>query len=367
VKIKINYDPEKAEKSQKRFEDFENFKKPDRIPVVLGLDLRYYTTRRGISFTEFFQSPENMVYHQLINYKWRLEHLKEDWLHTPYIEVYPDFQNTTTAGIFSNNIIWPEDKPPRLFPILRNINDIDKLKPIKDSIAEKKIRYALKMQEIIKKYRVELNGKEFPLKLGTGFQEGVVTAAIDLAGENLLYWCVKYPEKVKKLCEIITEGSIKYERKMREIAGLQNRGSGQSTDGAEMFSPAMFEEIFVPYMKYWFQEFGGDRHIHHCGDSEHLWSIYKDKIKFTHFDGFSYNCNRKRLKNLMGNKVHLMGNINPFVFLKSANKIREECIDVLNNFGKLKGFVMMDGYNIPPEADPDKLNIVYDTVTQFEY
>lgn len=365
MKIDIDYDFEQIEINRKRLEAFEKFEKPDRIPLILGLEIRFFLYHRNVSFEEFFRSPENMIFHQVMNKKWRLEHIHDNCLCLPCIDVFPDFQNTTTAGIFSDNIIWHKDNPPRFFPVLNKVSDIDKLKPLKDCVAGKKIKYAVKMKKIAEGYDITINSKKIPVRVVPGYQEGVVTAALDLAGENLLVWAVEHPQKVKKLCEIITEESIKFEKSIRKLTDFPMESSGQSTDGAEMFSPQMFDEIFVPYLNSWYEEFGGARHIHHCGESEHLWEIYRDKVKFTHFDGFSYNCNRKRLREFLGNKVHLMGNIDPFVFVKSLKEIKDECRDVLNNFGELRGFVLMDGFNIPPDALPEKLNIVNEVLDEY--
>ena len=365
MNVEIDYDFDRIEINRKRLEAFEKFEKPDRIPLILGLEIRFFLYQRNVSFSDFFSSPENMVLHQVMNKKWRLENIKDDCQCQPVIEVFPDFQNTTTAGIFSDNITWHKDNPPRFSPILLKVSNIDKLTPIKDSIAVKKIKYAEKMKKIAQDYNVTINGRKIPVRVAPGYQEGVVTAAIDLAGENLLVWSLEYPQKVKKLCEIITEESIKFEKNIRKLTDYLLEGSGQSTDGAEMFSPHMFEEIFVPYLNDWYDEFGGARRIHHCGESEHLWEIYRDKVKFTHFDGFSYNCNRKKIREFLGNRVHLMGNINPFVFVKNGKEIINECRDVLENFGDLKGFVLMDGFNIPPEATAEKLNIVNDVLDDY--
>ncbi|MBM4050967.1 MAG: hypothetical protein FJ279_38210, partial [Planctomycetes bacterium] len=97
TKIDIRYPKEAMAKSRERMAAHQEFRYVDRVPVVAGISARYTLQQRGVGFREFFSSPEAQVYHQLMNLKWRLENLREDFLLSPVVNVVPDFQNVVPA------------------------------------------------------------------------------------------------------------------------------------------------------------------------------------------------------------------------------------------------------------------------------
>ena len=76
--IELSYPEDKMQTGRERMKAHAQFKYFDRVPVVLGVSLRYILRERGIGYDEYFSSPESEIYHQLMNRKWRLEHICDD-------------------------------------------------------------------------------------------------------------------------------------------------------------------------------------------------------------------------------------------------------------------------------------------------
>ena len=76
--IHLNYPEEQMQVSRERMKAHAQFEYHDRVPVVCGVSLRYIFRERGVGYNEYFSSPQAEVYHQLMNRKWRLEHIHDD-------------------------------------------------------------------------------------------------------------------------------------------------------------------------------------------------------------------------------------------------------------------------------------------------
>ncbi len=101
-----------------------------------------------------------------------------------------------------------------------------------------------------------------------------------LWGSSIFVAAYEQPEEVHALLEVVTETYITYLREWEKIVpwredgvevhwGPMHRGHIMLRDDSAMnFSPAMYEEFFVPYEQRLLEEFGGGV-MHFCGRGDH--------------------------------------------------------------------------------------------------
>ncbi|MCD4681565.1 MAG: uroporphyrinogen decarboxylase family protein, partial [Bacteroidales bacterium] len=259
TKINISYPEDKIRQSRERLNSvYEKRKYLDRIPIQVGLQTNYFLNLRGVSFLEYINDAKAQVYHQIMNVKWRLENIEEDFLTRKVIGLSPDFQNIGIAANFNGTkVIWDAKNPPVIEKFINDVEDLRKLKlpEVTDGICGEKIKMMYEMQEEIKNYSVTLNGEGIECIISVPGTEGPFTDALDLVGGELLLWLYEYPEDVKILMELLTTGLINFEKYIRKLCPNKRKGISITSDGAEMISPQMFKEFVLPYNEKIFNEF----------------------------------------------------------------------------------------------------------------
>ncbi len=358
--IEFNYPEKKMQASRERMKAYAQFEYFDRAPVVLGVSLRYILRERGIGYDEYFSSPESEVYHQLMNRKWRLEHICDDAVQGAGVGVSSDF-STIRGAMFDVDVHWSDTEIPKTIPILHSVEDVRRLKvpPPTNGLCGKKIRWYHEMREIVKEFDVTFNGEPAQINVGIGGEGGPLPIALSLADENMYLWAAGAPDVLHKLMEKSTQALIDYEHYVRELTGRAKRGCGMGCDGGEMFSPEDFSEFVVPYYNRVYEEFPGRRGLHMCGKIDHLLNIIRDDMKINNLSGFGDPVDRKLLAGKFGGRIHISGGVNIALLLDGTEEqIREDCMDALRTFGPKGGYILQEGNNVPPGTSLEHLNIL---------
>jgi len=367
--IEINYSPLQIDVSRKRMEAAQCFEIEDRVPVLLGVANRYLLPQLGIGFLEFYDDPELHLYYQLLGWQWMLENLKDDRLIEEELEVYPNFDNTTTAGLFDmEHIVWQDDQPPYIVPWLETVYDVARLKlphPT-DNMGGRKLSYIEDMQFLVNKFHMRLQGEPILLRVGSGWQEGPFTAALDMVGEQIFDWLEEEPNAVHDLLAMITEAYIEYERTVRQLVEAEMTDVCICSDGAEMLSPEMYRKFVLPYSFQIYEAFPGQRRLHMCGDINHLLELLAEEQEITHLDGYGYGVDNEHLVEAMGGKVVVQGNVDPELMLDGAvEEVQQAAWEVLKTFAQVGGLVLGDGYNICPDTPVENMNALVHAAEEF--
>ncbi|MFC1717644.1 uroporphyrinogen decarboxylase family protein [Candidatus Poribacteria bacterium] len=358
--IELNYPEEKIQASRERMKAYAQFDYSDRVPVVLGVSLRYILQERGIGYDEYFGSPESEVYHQLMNRKWRLEHICDDAIQGEGVGISPDF-STIRGAMFDVDVHWSDTEIPKTIPILHSVEDVRRLKvpPPTNGLCGKKIKWYHKMKKIVKEFDVTFNGEPVQINVGIGGEGGPLPIALSLADENMYLWAAGAPDVLNELMEKATQAFIDYEHYIRELTGRPRRGCGMGCDGGEMFSPEDFSEFVVPYYNRVYEEFPGHRGLHMCGKIDHLLDIIRDDMKLNSLNGFGDPVDRKLLADKFGGRIHISGGVNIALLLDGTEEqIREDCMDALRTFGPKGGYILQEGNNVPPGTPLGHLDIL---------
>lgn len=80
--------------------------------------------------------------------------------------------------------------------------------------------------------------------------------------------------------------------------------------------------------------------------------------------GMDWTMNIGKIRNEIGNRVAVQGNMDPTVLYGSEEKIREEVIRVLSSYGKGPGHIFNLGHGILPDVTPEKAKFLVDTVKE---
>lgn len=365
--IELNYPEDKMQASRERMKAHAQFAYFDRVPVVLGVSLRYVLRERGIGYDEYFSSPEAEVYHQLMNRKWRLEHICDDAIQGAGVGVAPDF-STIRGAMFDIDVHWSDTEIPKTIPILHSTEDVKRLKapPPTNSLCGKKIKWYHEMKKIAREFDVTFNGEPVQVNVGIGGEGGPLPIALSLADENLYLWAAGAPDVLHELMERCTQAFIDYENYTRELTGRPRRGCGMGCDGGEMFPPEDFSEFVVPYYSRVYEEFPGHRGLHMCGKIDHLLDIIRDDMKISNLNGFGDPVNRKVLADKFGGRIHMSGGVNIALLLDGTEEqIRADCMDALRTFAPKGGYILQDGNNVPPGTPLEHLEVLMECSEAF--
>lgn len=369
VNIELKYPEYKIKNTRERLDSvYKNRRYLDRIPIQAGLQTHYFLHNRGVGFLEYFSSAKAQVYHQLMNVKWRLENIEEDYFASEIVSVSPDFQNIATAANFNEvSVIWDDANPPRIERFTDEIGDLRKLAPplVTDGICGKKIRMFFDMQEEIKNYNVTLNGSPIEVRVSIPGIEGPFTDAMDLVGENLLVWLYEYPEDIKRFMQLLADALVRSEKYMRSLCPHKRKGISITSDGAEMLSPEMFTEFVLPYNDFIFNEFPEYKEFHMCGRLDHLMDIVSN-MDIDHLIAFGFPNDIRLMRKKIGSKFVFSGGISPILLQNGSNsEIIDEVVRYIGVFEDTGAYILGDGASIAPGTPVGNINLMCETAEKY--
>ena len=366
--------------------------KPIRVPVILGLNPRYYLLSpwlnpKDIRFEDYYNDPYLMIETQLEFQHYVRHNLlfdtemgmpKESWP-----GVYVDFQNTYEASWFGCPVMFRENQVPDTEPILSDDNKrmlFDKgiPDPFKDGSMARNLNYYERMREKLKGYtfmgpstglRTGLPvGGVSPTGLGT---DGPFTAAANLRGATEVCLDIyEDPAFVRELLDYITEATIVRIKAWRNKLGHEPRPAcwGIADDSIQLLSCETYRELVLPCHRRLFEELAGPgpHSIHLCGDATRHFRMIRDELNVMAFDtGFPVDFGR--LRKQLGPDVQINGGPScQFLMQHTPEEIREEVGRILST-GVMEGgkFVLREGNNVAPGIPEANLNAMYYAAKEF--
>jgi len=185
------------------------------------------------------------------------------------------------------------------------------------------------------------------------------TTSAGLRGtENFLVDTVLNPESAHKLLNISLRSAIEF------CDGCVTSGAlpilVDPLASGSVISRKTYEDFAKPYQKSlidYLHRYDLDITLHICGDTSNL----LDLISQTGADLFSFDLvPLEQVRNAMGEKVRLVGNLPPNQLLNSSPvNIREQTRSILDEgIHNPRGFVLSTGCEVPIQCNPDKLDIM---------
>ena len=244
-------------------------------------------------------------------------------------------------------------------PILKSYDMLDSLSlpnPYKDG----RLPLVLKTLDILTK---ELGDKkDIGLNMG-----GPLSVASTLRGtKEMLKDFRKNPENIHKLLEFAVECNLEYIKVVYNDFGIVP-SIAEPLASLNLISPKMFNEYAAKYLKMQLDGIkkitGSSTGLHICGKTKAIWN----DIANIGFSSFSLdNCeDMEELKNEVGDKIVISGNIDPVEIIKngSVEDIERETLNcIVKAIDSKKGYTVCPGCQIPKYTPEKNIHAIIDTV-----
>ncbi|MEM1575572.1 MAG: uroporphyrinogen decarboxylase family protein [Nitrososphaerota archaeon] len=324
-------------------------KESDQVPVWIVSSENTYAAFCGIKLIELYKDPAKMLECQLSFIK-RFPNALFSILNLwPRLSGPGD--GITTA--FGAELIWSENNAPWTKPIIKDPKDIDNLK-IPDPYKDGRLPIQLEgLRYYMEKAPIEIREKYGLLDNNAYCPGGVEYAALLIGYDKFLLGFHKYPEKIHKLIEIVTDLSIEYVKAQEKIVGKITK-IFLSDHSATFMSRKEFETFCIPYLKKITNTFKNSIIIYHNeGNIKHLIDLVpKIEADCWHL---GENIDLLNAKRIIGDKICLIGNIDPINIMLRGDpeKVDEACKDAIKKAAHNGGYILAPGggfvANTPPE------------------
>ncbi|MBI5835562.1 MAG: hypothetical protein HZB16_24930, partial [Armatimonadetes bacterium] len=350
-------------------------RRPIRVPLVLGINVRY-TMRRpeanptGIGFPAYFGDARVQVRRQCEHNHWVrhwLNHDQEMGLPEAW-SVGVDFQNVYEAAWLGCELEYRGDEVPDTTPLLadedrkRLLFDRGLPDPFSGPLMAQGWDHYATMRSLVDA-GWEYQGR--PLKhvwmtgLGT---DGPVTVACNVRGATeFLTDLLADPDYAQELLTYLTDGIIARITAYRQHLGqpLRTAGWGFADDSIALLSEAQYRDFVEPHHRRLIEAFSdgtGQNSVHLCGDATHLFGHLRDALNIGSFDT-GYPVDHGRLRAELGPEVEIAGGPSvPFLVTHRPDEVENECRRILES-GIMAGgrFMLREGNNLPPECPPENV------------
>jgi uroporphyrinogen decarboxylase len=98
---------------------------------------------------------------------------------------------------------------------------------------------------------------------------------------------------------------------------------------------------------------------HNCGKANHVLKYWADDVKIDRYYGFSYLTDKNLIKKFLGDRICCIGGINTITLHDgTVEDVKEDVRQSLQILKDCKGYIIMDGHNVPPGTPIENLNAV---------
>jgi uroporphyrinogen-III decarboxylase len=207
--------------------------------------------------------------------------------------------------------------------------------------------------------------------MGGGGIIGPTVMVVDLCGHEMFSLdCADRPAYVKELLSIISEKSIQWIDAAREISGGKTAFANDfhegfvfvGDDGTAQMSPRLVEEFALAPLKELSSYYHGKGlkvMAHNCGKADHLLKYWINDVKIDRYVGISYLTDKRKLAEVMGGKVTMIGGVDTANLQQGTPQtVCEDVRKALEILKNVPGFVLMDGHNVAPGTPVENLNAV---------
>jgi uroporphyrinogen-III decarboxylase len=320
---------------------------PDRVPVVLWYSRGVIGIAGGSeNMMTYYEDPEIKLATQLLP-----------------LEVFPgilivpgiffDLGLVVETSGFGCKVRWFDYQPPTAAPCLTDLSGVSKLKlpnPFKDGLFPMALEHYRYMLDRLDPKFLEA----CPLYAGSIGTLGPMEIAAAMLGQTELYMSFyDNPEGLHELLNFATEGLLLWMKALESING-GHRMISLVEHIPSMISDAHAEAFFVPYFRRIREAYPEAILIfHNEGPSDH----YLERIPEAGADVFFCgDVDLSRAKRIIGDRVTLMGNINPLGALLNGSKdeVIEEGLACLESAAAGGGFFLSNGGGLaaPPGSTP---------------
>ncbi len=373
----INIPYEEILERQERIEKTKRFETPDRVAVIPAINYRTLLPKIGVPFRDYYSDPEVMLRSQILGQKWLMENVKTDAFSVTgaWTGGWTDFQNTFEPSAFGIEVDFPEDDIPvanergwvSSDEDLQKLEDIDF---IHNGLNGRQIEFREAMMRVAEKYPVRFQGGPviFPGSNPslTHTSNGPFTNGSHVMGSVEMFTAIlEKPVFVHRLFEIITDKILEWLDYCWEVEGIPERSFAWTDDLSAYLSADTWREMVLPYNKRLRDHFEWAS-LHMCGKAGHLLEIFTNELKINEFQGFGWEVDLERVRDVMGGKVVVLGNINPLTIANGTpEQVKAETRKVIEILAPSGGLIIQDGNNIAPESPLENINAMMEAAEEY--
>ncbi|PKO15094.1 MAG: uroporphyrinogen decarboxylase [Chloroflexi bacterium HGW-Chloroflexi-10] len=317
---------------------------PDQVPVALIVDSPWLPDFAGIDTRDYFLFPEKWMQ---IN----LELLKRFpdvvWIPGFWVE----FGMAAEPSAFGCRMRFYPNRPPSIEPLVKDLafwQKVEPINPAEDGLMPLALRLYQQMD-----LRLQTEG----LGIHMVAARGPLTTTSWLTGITaLMEGLVDKPEEVDHLLGTVTTSLIRWLE--AQLESLQEpQGILLLDDLVGMVSRRTYQSLVEPHLKRIFEHFSGLLRIYHNDTPcQHL----LESLSYAGFDvfNFSHQTDIALVKQKMGDRVALMGNIAPLDLgvrgtPQQVYSAATECLDKAAPGG---GMILSFGGGISPGTLPENID-----------
>lgn len=357
---------------------------PFRVPVTLWTDARFFlldeafNPGEAITFQDYSLDPVIMMSVQLRSADWRALHVAPccDDVAGPRerYAVSVDMLRYFDAGFFGAAVEFREGQMPDTRPILAD--DKKNLlfdRGLPDPLTGGVFAEAHRLNEqIAERLRAGFTYQGRPVDLdpfGLG-TDGPFTVAQSLRGNELFTDLYNDPDYVRRLLDLIVEGTIARIHAHRRFFGLPEKSTdwGFADDAIQMLSTKMVREFVLPaHKKLKAALTTAERiNIHLCGDATRHFKLLRDELGTYSFDtGFPIDFGAIR-RNL-GPEVEILGGPKATLLVSGTPVEVATEVERILGTGIMAGgrFILREANDLAPRTPIPNLQAMYAAAKQF--
>ena len=330
--------------------NWQNFKiaaqlgKPSDVPVALIVDSPWLPGWAGIDTRDYFLYPD----------KW-LEINKNLLTRFPGAVLIPGFWveygMAAEPSAFGAKIHFYADRPPAIKPIYADLRFWAQAKPInphEDGFMPLALRLYQQMDE-------RLSAEGTPIRMVAA--RGPLAVASWLVGISpLMEGLVIQPEETEKLLDTVTTSLISWLQAQLDCLS-HPEGILLLDDLVGMVSPRTYKKQIEPYLQHIFKAFEGLIRIYH---NDTPCPKLLEPLVEAGFDvfNFSHEIDIAEVKEKMGHRVALMGNVAPLDLGVRGNpaEVYAAAMDCLDKAAPGGGMILSFGGGVSPGTKPENID-----------
>jgi uroporphyrinogen-III decarboxylase len=375
--IEIGIPIEEVLAREERIAKTKLFEIPDRVAVVPAINYRYLLPAIGVSFRDYYNNPEVMLHSQILGQKWLMENVKTDAysITGAWVGGWTDFQNATEASAMGCEVVFPDDDIPvvREEGWIRDEKDLIRLEAmdtVNHGLNARQIDFRREMMKIAEKYPVRFQGGpifypgENPALTHTS--NGPFTNAAYLMGATEAFSAIlERPDFMRELLRIIVDKTIAWLDFCWNEEQIESRDFAWTDDLAAYLSAKTWQDVLLPFNQRLRDHFDWAS-MHMCGHTNHLLEMFTDQLKINEYQGFGWEVDLDKIKDIMGGKVVLLGNVNPLIISNGTpDDVKLATRLVIEKLAPSKGLIIQDGNNIAPGSPVENINAMMEAAEEF--
>lgn len=323
------------ELNDERIKTAERLGCPDQVPVSPSMLGHFLTGLANVKMIAYLNDPKVMCDVQMFARK----------KFFGLVTLFPDYCVIAEPSAFGCKIKWLEDNPPLVTPAIMSPEHLNKLN-VPDCYHDGYLPAAISTY----RYMEERAGPEcVDFSFGTG-NLGPFDIACLIRGQSQLFADIKLrPEVAHQILDTTTKMVIEWIKVRQEVARQEFRRISFGDDFPGYLGPKLFKEFALPYIKRVFEAFPNRFHWWHSdGDTTSVLELLPE-MHVDVFVCFYPEVDIGLVKKRIGDKVCLMGNIDPLkILLRGTPEIVEkECKAQIEKAAAGGGYIVSSGGETP--------------------